>query len=84
MQCFVHLPSQRENGLSVLPAPAAIKKIVVHPELKQVFREIREPASIRKALAHRPEDPQSPAYLRFREQTQRQLGELMAKYNLEL
>lgn len=39
---------------------------------------------IRKALAHRPEDPQSPAYLRFREQTQRQLGELMAKYNLEL
>ena len=39
---------------------------------------------IRKALAHRPDDPQSPAYLRFREQTQQQLSELMNKYHLEL
>ncbi len=39
---------------------------------------------IRKALAHRPEDPDSPAALRFREQTQQRLRELMAKYNIEL
>ena len=39
---------------------------------------------IRKALQHRPEDPSSPAALRFREQTQDRLRELMAKYQIEL
>ncbi|MBQ7494752.1 MAG: GSCFA domain-containing protein [Bacteroidaceae bacterium] len=39
---------------------------------------------IRRALHHRPTDPDSPATIRFREQTQQQLTALMAKYNLEL
>ena len=39
---------------------------------------------IRKALQHRPDVPDSPASRRFREQTQQQLRDLMAKYNLEL
>ena len=38
---------------------------------------------IRKALQHRPDDPDSPAARRFREQTQERLRELMTKYNLE-
>ena len=39
---------------------------------------------IRKAMQHRPEDSNSPAAVRFREQTQQRLGELMAKYQIEL
>ena len=39
---------------------------------------------IRRALQHRPEDPDSPATIRFREQTQQRLNELLAKYNIEL
>ena len=39
---------------------------------------------IRKALMHRPEDIDSPATVRFREQTQERLKELMTKYNIEL
>ena len=39
---------------------------------------------IRKALAHRPDDPDSPAYHRFRDQTQERIHELMAKYHLNM
>ncbi len=39
---------------------------------------------IRKALQHRPEEPDSPAAQRFREQTRLRLNELMTKYNLGL
>ena len=39
---------------------------------------------IRKAFMHRPEDPDSAATIRFREQTQEQLNALMAKYHIEL
>ncbi len=39
---------------------------------------------IRKALAHRPEDPESPAAIRFRQQTQQKLHDLMTKYHIEL
>lgn len=39
---------------------------------------------IRKALQHRPDDPSSPAALRFREQTQQKLHDLLAKYQIEL
>lgn len=39
---------------------------------------------IRKALQHRPDDPESPAALRFREQTQQRLHDLLAKYQIEL
>lgn len=38
---------------------------------------------IRKALAHRPLQPESAAALRFREQTQRQLQQLMEKYHID-
>ena len=38
---------------------------------------------IRKAMEHRPEDPDSPASIRFREQTRNRLHELMTKYNIE-
>ncbi len=38
---------------------------------------------IRRALQHRPEDPGSPASIRFSEQTQQRLNSLMAKYNIE-
>ena len=38
---------------------------------------------IRRALQHRPEDPDSPATIRFQEQTHQRLNALMAKYNLE-
>ena len=39
---------------------------------------------IRKALRHRPEDADSPASQRFREQTQQKLHDLLAKYHIEL
>jgi hypothetical protein len=39
---------------------------------------------IRKALQHRPEDPDSPASQRFREQTQQKLYDLLSKYQIEL
>lgn len=38
---------------------------------------------IRKALQHRPDDPNSPAAQRFQEQTQQQLHDLLSKYNFE-
>ena len=38
---------------------------------------------IRKALQHRPEDPDSPAALRFREQTQQRFNDLLVKYQIE-
>lgn len=38
---------------------------------------------IRKAMQHRPDDPDSPATIRFRERTQEQLNALMEKYHLE-
>jgi len=38
---------------------------------------------IRKALEHRPDDPNSPASIQFQEQTRERLYELMTKYNLE-
>lgn len=37
---------------------------------------------IRKALEHRPEDPDSPAAIRFREQAQERMHELMKKYQM--
>lgn len=39
---------------------------------------------IRKLFQHRPDDPDSPATRRFREQAQERLRELMTKYHLEL
>ena len=39
---------------------------------------------IRKALQHRPEDPDSAANIRFREQTQEHFNALLTKYNIEL
>lgn len=39
---------------------------------------------IRRALQHRPDDPESPASIRFREQTQERLHQLLEKYNIEL
>ena len=38
---------------------------------------------IRKAMQHRPDDPDSPATIRFRERTQEQLNALMEKYHIE-
>ena len=39
---------------------------------------------IRKALAHRPDDPESPAAMRLNEQMQENVRALMAKYHIEL
>ena len=39
---------------------------------------------IRKALAHRPDDPESPATMRLNEQMQENLRALMTKYHIEL
>ena len=39
---------------------------------------------IRRALQHRPEEPDSPESRRFREQTRQRLSDLMTKYNIEL
>ncbi len=38
---------------------------------------------IRKALLHRPDDPESPAAIRFRERTQEQVNAIMEKYHIE-
>ncbi|MCR4994232.1 MAG: GSCFA domain-containing protein [Bacteroidales bacterium] len=70
------------------PSPQAIdyiwERFVEHCVDTETRRYLYDYEPIRKALAHRPEDPQSPAALRFREQTQQQLLDLMAKYRIEL
>ena len=50
-------------------------------EKSQQFLKDYEP--IRKALAHKPEDPDSPEAIAFREQTHNRLNELLIKYNIE-
>lgn len=50
----------------------------------ETHRYLSDYEPIRKAFLHRPEDPNSPATLRFHEQTQQRLSELLTKYNIEL
>jgi len=50
----------------------------------ETHRYLMDYEPIRKALQHRPEDPDSPAAISFREQTHQQLNDLMAKYHMEL
>lgn len=49
----------------------------------ETHRYLSDYEPIRKAFLHRPEDPNSPATLRFHEQTQQRLSELLTKYNIE-
>ncbi|MBP5769864.1 MAG: GSCFA domain-containing protein [Bacteroidaceae bacterium] len=49
----------------------------------ETHRYLMDYEPIRRALQHRPEDPDSPASIRFREKTQEQLNLLLAKYNIE-
>lgn len=48
----------------------------------ETHRYLMDYEPIRKALQHRPDDPDSPAAQRFREQTRIRLNELTKKYNL--
>lgn len=48
----------------------------------ETHRYLMDYEPIRKALQHRPDDPDSPAAQRFREQTRLRLNELTKKYNL--
>lgn len=50
----------------------------------ETHRYLSDYEPIRKAFLHRPEDPNSPATLRFHEQTRQRLSELLTKYNIEL
>ena len=70
------------------PSPQAIdyiwERFVDQCVDSETHRYLYDYEPIRKALMHRPEDPDSPSALHFREQTQKKLQELMAKYNIEL
>jgi hypothetical protein len=48
----------------------------------ETHRYLMDYEPIRKAMQHRPDDPDSPAAQRFREQTRLRLNELTKKYNL--
>ena len=50
----------------------------------ETHRYLADFEPIRKALQHRPLEPESPAAIRQQEQTHQRMTELMAKYNLEL
>lgn len=50
----------------------------------EAHRFLTDYEPIRKALMHRPSEPDSAAAIRHQEQTQQRLNDLLAKYNLEL
>ncbi|MCR5180806.1 MAG: GSCFA domain-containing protein [Bacteroidaceae bacterium] len=69
------------------PSPQAIEYIwerfAEHYLDSETHRFLADFEPIRKSLMHRVSDPSSPAAVRFQEQTQQRISELMAKYNLE-
>ena len=50
----------------------------------ETHRYLSDFEPIRKALRHRPIDPESPAAIHQQEQTHQRMNELMVKYNIEL
>ena len=50
----------------------------------EAHRFLSDYEPIRKALMHRPTNPESPAAVRFHEQTHQRLSEIISKYNIEL
>ncbi len=69
------------------PSPQAIEYIWERfAELyldSETHRFLADYEPIRKSLMHRIEDPNSPAAILFKEQTQQRISELMGKYNIE-
>ena len=82
------LRDYRFYGTDMLhPSPVAVdyiwERFVAQWLDDEARRYLLDYEPIRKALAHRPFEPDSKEAIHFREQTQERLNALMAKYNIE-